>query len=47
MGKVFIHFSKPARRFVEDCIYGMQASGDANHCRFYGDAQSPKKNGIE
>ena len=29
MGKVFTHFSKPGRRFVEDCIYGIQASGDA------------------
>ena len=28
MGKVFTHFSKPARRFVEECIYGIQASGD-------------------
>ena len=28
MGKVFTHFQKPARRFVEDCIYGIQASGD-------------------
>ena len=29
MGKVFTHFSKPETRFVEDCIYGIQASGDA------------------
>ena len=28
MGKVFTHFSKPGRRFVEECIYGIQASGD-------------------
>ena len=28
MGKVFTHFSKPAKRFVEECIYGIQASGD-------------------
>ena len=28
MGKVFTHFQKPARRFVEDCVYGIQASGD-------------------
>ena len=28
MGKVFTHFPKPARRFVEECIYGIQASGD-------------------
>ena len=28
MGKVFTHFSKPSRRFVEECIYGIQASGD-------------------
>ena len=28
MGKVFTHFSKPARRFVEECVYGIQASGD-------------------
>ena len=28
MGKVFTHFPKPGRRFVEDCIYGIQASGD-------------------
>ena len=28
MGKVFTHFSKPARRFVEECIYGIQVSGD-------------------
>ena len=28
MGKVFTHFSKPARKFVEECIYGIQASGD-------------------
>ena len=24
----FTHFSKPGRRFVEDCIYGIQAPGD-------------------
>lgn len=29
MGKVFTHFSKPSRRFVEECVYGIQASGDA------------------
>ena len=29
MGKVFTHFSKPTRRFIEECIYGIQASGDA------------------
>ena len=28
MGKVFTHFSKPSRKFVEECIYGIQASGD-------------------
>ena len=28
MGKVFTHFSKPVKRFVEECIYGIQASGD-------------------
>ena len=28
MGKVFTHFPKPAKRFVEECIYGIQASGD-------------------
>ena len=28
MGKVFAHFSKPERRFVEECVYGIQASGD-------------------
>ena len=28
MGKVFTHFSKPGRKFVEECIYGIQASGD-------------------
>ena len=28
MGKAFTHFPKPARRFVEECIYGIQASGD-------------------
>jgi len=28
MGKVFTHFSKPTRRFIEECIYGIQASGD-------------------
>ena len=28
MGKVVTHFSKPGRRFVEECIYGIQASGD-------------------
>ena len=28
MGKVFTHFSKPSRRFIEECIYGIQASGD-------------------
>ena len=28
MGKVFTHFSKPKRRFIEECIYGIQASGD-------------------
>ena len=29
MGKVFTHFSKQGRRFMEDCICGTQASGDA------------------
>ena len=24
----FTRFSKPGRRFVEDCIYGIQTSGD-------------------
>ena len=28
MGKVFTHFSKPGRKFIEECIYGIQASGD-------------------
>ena len=28
MGKVFTHFSKPTKRFIEECIYGIQASGD-------------------
>ena len=28
MGKVFTHFSKPAEKFIEECIYGIQASGD-------------------
>ena len=28
MGKVFTHFSKPTRKFIEECIYGIQASGD-------------------
>ena len=28
MGKVFTRFSKPAKKFVEECIYGIQASGD-------------------
>ena len=28
MGRVFTHFPKPSRRFVEECIYGIQASGD-------------------
>ena len=28
MGKVFTHFSKPSKKFVEECIYGIQASGD-------------------
>ena len=28
MGKVFAHFSKPSRMFIEECIYGIQASGD-------------------
>ena len=27
-GKVFAHFPKPSRRFIEECIYGIQASGD-------------------
>ena len=30
MGKVFTHFSKPGRKFIEECIYGIQASGDTN-----------------
>ena len=28
MGKVFTHFSRPSKKFVEECIYGIQASGD-------------------
>ena len=28
MGKVFTRFSKPAKKFIEECIYGIQASGD-------------------
>ena len=28
IGKVFTYFSKPTRRFIEECIYGIQASGD-------------------
>ena len=32
MGKVFTHFSKPTRRFIEECIYGIQASGDHLSC---------------
>lgn len=28
MGKVFTHFPKPTRRFIEECVYGIQASGD-------------------
>ena len=32
MGKVFTHFSKPTKRFIEECIYGIQASGDTNYC---------------
>lgn len=28
MGKVFTHFSRPDMRFIEECIYGIQASGD-------------------
>lgn len=28
MGKIFTHFSKPRKRFIEECIYGIQASGD-------------------
>ena len=28
MGKVFTHFSKPTRRFVEACIHGIQASSN-------------------
>ena len=27
-GKVFTHFPKPAKKFIEECIYGIQASGD-------------------
>ena len=26
MGKVFTHFSKPSKKFAEECIYGIQAS---------------------
>lgn len=26
----FTHFSKPSRKFVEECIYGIQASGDTH-----------------
>ena len=28
MGKVFTHFSKPTKRFIKECIYGIQTSGD-------------------
>ena len=28
MGKVFTHFPKPSKKFIEECIYGIQASGD-------------------
>ena len=28
IGKVFTHFPNPGKRFVEECIYGIQASGD-------------------
>ncbi len=28
MGKVFTRFSKPAKKFIEECICGIQASGD-------------------
>lgn len=28
IGKVFTRFSKPSRKFIEKCIYGIQASGD-------------------
>ena len=28
MGEVFTHFSKPTRRFIEECIHGIQASED-------------------
>ena len=28
MGKVFTHFSKPTKRFIEECIYGIQALRD-------------------
>jgi len=27
MGKVFTHFPKPSRKFIEECIYGIQATG--------------------
>ena len=30
MGKVFTHFPKPTRKFIEECFYGIQASGDTN-----------------
>ena len=32
MGKVFTHFSKPTRKFIEEFIYGIQASGDHLSC---------------
>ena len=28
MGKVFTRFPKPAKKFIEECIYRIQASGD-------------------
>ncbi len=28
MGKAFTHFSKPAKKFIEKCICGIEASGD-------------------
>ena len=28
MGKVVTPFPKPTKRFVEECIYGIQVSGD-------------------
>ena len=27
MDKAFAHFPKPSRKFIEECIYGIQATG--------------------